>query len=217
MTDVSENLYPGYDVQAKRQGPSWNEATRRAIDERLALPREPRFFDAAQWRTLEAVCRRILPQPAERPPVPLAAMVDARVFAGRGDGQRDVRLPPLQEAWRLGLAALDAEARARHGRPFARLAAPAQDGLLRAMQHGELRHPAWERMPPALFFYQRLLHDITSAYYAHPTAWNEIGFGGPASPRGYVRLGENSRDPWEAVEAKPGEERKALEHNRHVR
>jgi hypothetical protein len=24
-----------------------------------------------------------------------------------------------------------------------------------------------------------------------------VGFGGPASPRGYVRLGLNQRDPWE--------------------
>ena len=39
-----------------------------------------------------------------------------------------------------------------------------------------------------------------------PTAWNEIGFGGPASPRGYVRMGLDRRDPWEAVEATPGEE-----------
>ena len=45
-----------------------------------------------------------------------------------------------------------------------------------------------------------MLHDIGSAYYAHPTAWSEIGFGGPASPRGYVRMDENRRDPWEAVE-----------------
>jgi len=27
------------------------------------------------------------------------------------------------------------------------------------------------------------------AYYMQPTAWSEIGWGGPASPRGYVRHG----------------------------
>ena len=37
-------------------------------------------------------------------------------------------------------------------------------------------------MPCKLFFEQRVLQDIPSAYYAHPVAWNEIGFGGPASP-----------------------------------
>lgn len=209
--------YPGYDVQSKRQGPSWNEPTRRAIDERLAV-HGPRFLEAGEWRTLSAVCARIVPQPADRPPVPLAALVDGKLFANRGDGFRDVRQPPLREAWRRGLAALDAEARRHHGKPFADLGGAEQDGLLRAMQHGELDDPTWQGMPPALFFSQRLLHDITAAYYAHPTAWNEIGFGGPASPRGYVRLDSNKRDAWEAAEARRAEdEPKARELNRRVR
>jgi hypothetical protein len=45
-----------------------------------------------------------------------------------------------------------------------------------------------------------LLRDIVEIYYAHPSAWSEIGFGGPASPRGYLRLGTNRRDSWEAEE-----------------
>ena len=43
-------------------------------------------------------------------------------------------------------------------------------------------------MPPKTFFPQRMAHDIVMAYYSHPTSWNEIGWGGPASPRGYVRM-----------------------------
>ena len=57
-------------------------------------------------------------------------------------------------------------------------------------------------MSAKTFFKQRMAHDIVYAYYAHPTAWNEIGWGGPASPRGYVRMGYNERDPWEAAEVK---------------
>jgi hypothetical protein len=62
-----------------------------------------------------------------------------------------------------------------------------------------------------------LLSDIVRAYYGHPTAWNEIGFGGPASPRGYVRMGFNRRDPWEAVEAHDGDEAAARRENKRVR
>ena len=50
-----------------------------------------------------------------------------------------------------------------------------------------------------------MAHDIVRAYYAHPTAWSEIGWGGPASPRGYVRMDFDERDPWEAAEAKHGD------------
>ena len=69
------------------------------------------------------------------------------------------------------------------------------------MQKGELDGPFWRGMPSDLFFSKRVLHDIVGAYYAHPTAWSEIGWAGPASPRGFVRLDKNMRDPWEAAEA----------------
>ncbi|MFC3607883.1 gluconate 2-dehydrogenase subunit 3 family protein [Stutzerimonas tarimensis] len=212
-----KQLYPGYNVLDKRHTPSWDPATRAVIEERLALPRQPRFCDAGEWSILEAICARILPQPGYRPAFALAALVDDKLHDNRGDGYRDARLPPLRQAWHQGLAALDAEALAKHGRGFARLAAESQDALLRAMQQDELSHPAWGPMPCGLFFSQRLLHDLTSAYYGHPDAWNDIGFGGPANPRGYVRLGPDSADPWEAVEARPGMEAKAEYRNRHVR
>jgi hypothetical protein len=38
---------------------------------------------------------------------------------------------------------------------------------------------------------------MLSAFYSHPWAWNEIGFGGPAYPRGYARLGAGEREHWE--------------------
>jgi hypothetical protein len=42
-----------------------------------------------------------------------------------------------------------------------------------------------------------------STFYSHPWAWNEIGFGGPAYPRGYMRrnMGPAGVDPGEPVEA----------------
>ena len=39
-----------------------------------------------------------------------------------------------------------------------------------------------------------------AAFYSHPWAWNEIGFGGPAYPRGYKNLGFDRREPWEVAE-----------------
>lgn len=211
MTD----RYPGYDVLSKRWTQSWNEQTRQVIDRRLAVPRQPRFFSAAEWRTLNAVCDRIMPQPADRPPVPLAAYVDQKIADRQLDGYRYAQLPPQDEAWRRGLAALDAAAEDAHAGPFHGLRPEQQDGLLRHMQQGELTGAAWGGMPCKLFFEHRVIPDITHAYYAHPVAWNEIGFGGPASPRGYVRMGLDRRDPWEAAEA--GSEEAALVRRKNLR
>jgi hypothetical protein len=208
--------YPGYDVLAKRHTPSWNEKTRRVIDRRLAMPRGPRLLGLTEFQTLEAICRRIVPQPETRPAVPIAAMVDARLFESRGDGYRDHRLPPMTEAWSRGLRAIESEALRRHGARFCELTAQEQDALLKAAQDGHLGGEEWGGMDCAIFFLKRLLPDVVTSYYAHPTAWNEIGFGGPASPRGYVRMDFNRRDPWEAVEATPGRELQAARQNAHV-
>jgi hypothetical protein len=210
--------YPGYDVLAKRNSPSWNEQTRRVVDKRLAIdPEHHEFFSDAEWRTIKAICDRIVPQPAERPPIPVAAMLDQKLHDNGGDGYRDSRLPPMREAWRIGIRSLNADALARHKHKFHKLAPSEQDALLHDMQNGNVDAAHWNGMPPEIFFSKRVLHDITSLYYAHPTAWNEIGFGGPASPRGYVRMNFDRRDPWEAVEAKPGHEEEARRENAHVR
>ena len=208
--------FPGYDVLDKRNTLSWNEATRHAIDQRLSVHPGPRFFTELEWVTLRAVCARILPQPTDRPPVPIAAYVDEKMFRNKIDGYRASALLPQGEAWQAALAALDAAAQEEHSNRFHELSGSEQDALLKRMQDGELTGPLWRGMPSKMFFAKRVLHDITNAYYAHPTAWNEMGFGGPAAPRGYVRLDANQHDPWEAAEAYPGEEEKALRKNRHV-
>lgn len=199
--------YPGYDVMAKRNTPSWNDATRQVIDARLAIVDAPEFLDPQEWLTLHAICDGIVPQCTRRTTqVPITAMVDRKLAEDHRDGYRDARLPPLREAWRRGLAAVEAAAQARAGVGFHRLIASARDALLQDMQDGKLDGAEWGGMPSALFFRERVAHDILAAYYSHPTAWNEIGFGGPAAPRGYVRMYFNRRDPWEAAEAKPGRE-----------
>jgi Gluconate 2-dehydrogenase subunit 3 len=209
--------YPGYDVLAKRRTPSWNEKTREVINDRLAIPREPRFLSPALFAILDAACRRIVPQPTDRPPVPLAAHVDTKLYENKLDGFRYAQMPEQGEAYRQGLAGLEEAARARHGQGFATLGAEAQDAILTGAQQDKLSAGAWGGMPSKMFFEHRLMLDTVTAYYAHPTAWTEMGFGGPASPRGYVRMGLDRRDPWEAAEAKPGEEDRARRENTHVR
>lgn len=209
--------YPGYDVMAKRDTPSWDAITRTVVDRRLATPTEPRFFTPTEFRTADALCRRIIPQPAGRAQVPLAALLDSKLLANSGDGFRVGDMPYMREAWRRGLAALDTEALVwPAASAFASQEDEMQDAVLRGIERGVVRSSAWADLDPKAFFSQRVLVDVPGLYYGHPIAWSEIGFGGPASPRGYVRLDGNPRDPWEAAEAKPGSETRALEDNRHV-
>ncbi|RDU97571.1 gluconate 2-dehydrogenase subunit 3 family protein [Trinickia dinghuensis] len=235
MSRSDRSRYPGYDVLLKRDTPSWDDVTREVVDARLATPNTPRFCNDAQWRALSALCAVLVPQscraasPGDNdikqddrlrwadPVVPVAAIVDEKLFNDTRDGYRDARMPPLRDAWRVGLAALDVESRRAHDIAFADLDETKQRDLVERMQRGELKDPAWEGMPSNVFFELRAMHDIAAAYYSHPRAWSEIGFGGPANPRGYVRMQANRRDPWEAAEAKPGDEERADKENRRAR
>ena len=49
-------------------------------------------------------------------------------------------------------------------------------------------------------FWALLMEDCVTAYYAHPWSWDEVGFGGPAYPRGYMRLENGLPEPWEKDE-----------------
>ncbi len=209
--------YPGYDVLAKRDTPSWNVQTRAVIDRRLASPGVPCFFTADEWVTADALCRRIVPQTGEADAVSLVALLDAKLQANAGAGFREADMPYMQKAWRAGLAAIDQEAKGRYAdQGFASLAVRDQDALLTAMQAGEASGRHWAGIDAKTFFERRILIDVPPLYYGLPKAWNEMGFGGPASPRGYVRLDGDRRDPWEAAEAEPGDEARARRENRHV-
>lgn len=209
--------FPDYDVLSKRQGPSWNDKTREVIARRLSIGSQPKFFTADEFLTVLAVADRIVPQPPTRSAIPVAGLVDHKLHLAQSDGYRLAGTPGDREAWRRGLQALDAEAELAFGGRFHKLPEGQQDLLLKRMQKGELRNAAWSPMTSDAFFKMRLARDLVLAYYAHPTAWSEIGWGGPASPRGYVRMDYDERDPWEAAEVRDGDIETARRKNDRVR
>jgi hypothetical protein len=201
--------YAGYDVLAKWDTPSWDDQTREVIRRRLTEVPARRFFSVTEWQTLEAACARLVPQPERSTPIPIVPWIDDKLHQNGRDGFRYHDMPPLRDAWRLGLEGIDQEGRRRFGADFRTLPNGNQDAVLRAIQAGDVSGGVWDRLPAKRFFTTILLKGVVGEYYAHPEAWNEVGFGGPASPRGYVRLGANQRDSWEARERDAAEERRA--------
>jgi len=57
----------------------------------------------------------------------------------------------------------------------------------------------WHHLPAARVW-SLWMRYACAAFYSHPWAWNEIGFGGPAYPRGYANLGLDAREHWEVRE-----------------
>jgi hypothetical protein len=197
--------YVGYDVLAKWDSPSWDDRTRQVIRRRLTEIPVRRFFSDAEWKILEAVCARLVPQPERPDPIPIVPWIDEKLHQNWLDGFRYADMPPSREAWRLGLEGINHESRRRFEVDFRSLPEAHQDAVLRSIQIGDVDDGSvWEHLPPQRFFTTVLLKEVVGEYYAHPAAWSEVGFGGPASPRGYVRLGVNQHDPWEAPSGDKG-------------
>src|SRR5262249_50829811 len=150
--------------------PSWNDKTRDVITRRLSITPEPRFFTPEEYATVVAIAERIIPQPLDRPPVPIAALVDRKLQDQTMDGYRAPDIPRDGEAWRLGLKALNTEAQSAYGRLFAALPDALRDKLLQSAQSGELKATEWGDLRCDVFFKKRMGRDIVLAYYAHPTA-----------------------------------------------
>ena len=177
--------YPDFDVL--EQAGHWDDVTREVVLARLETP-PLRFFSEAEAATLRAFCDVVLAQDRE-PRIPVLEHVDAKLAAGKGEGYRYADLPEDGETWRLTARGLDAA-----GFPGADDAERRE--ICGAFAAGEL--DLGEANPAHAW--SVVMRDALSAFYAHPWAWNEIGFGGPAYPRGYARLGVDLAESWEGEE-----------------
>lgn len=196
---------PGYysGFQTLSQQAYWDEATRKVVLDRVENVPPIRFFSAEEVRLMQAVCDRLLPQDdrdAEHK-IPVVNYIDDRLYNRRIDGYRFEDMPDDHEAHRLGLQAIEAIAQHLFRRPFVQLEPQEQDQVLQTIHDGNPPAAAhiWQRMPVARFW-MLIMQDVVDAYYAHPYVWDEIGFGGPAYPRGYMRLEGGKPEPWEVEE-----------------
>lgn len=201
-----QDRYPGANVLRQRW--HWDEATRRVVMDRVHNIPAFRNLNAHQQATLEALCARVIPQ-EHRPPerrVPIAPWIDQSCGREVLEGYRFEDMPPNNTAWYWGLEGLDQTAQAMFGAQFTDLDGDKQDEVLQAVRHGDPTGEVWRRMPARRWWVYVALRQITGVYYSHPYAWDEIGFGGPAYPRGYFALNHGAPEPWEPREV-PTEKR----------
>ncbi|HEX4521849.1 MAG TPA: gluconate 2-dehydrogenase subunit 3 family protein [Gaiellaceae bacterium] len=196
-TPQMHGRYPDYDCL--EQSGHWDAPTRNLVRSRVEDVPELRFFDAAQVAALTAFCDLVLAQDAE-PRIPVLPFVDRKLAEGRLDGFRYAGMPDDRETWRLVAAGLDFSARERGSSSFAAAEPAVQEELVDAFGGGRLAGGPWDRVDVKRAF-GVVIRGVLGAFYSHPWAWNEIGFGGPAYPRGYAVLGIGAGEPWEPDEA----------------
>jgi hypothetical protein len=194
--------YPGFSTLGQQK--FWDAATREKILHRVKMDPPIRFFTPEEHRLMEMLAAHILPQddrdPARR--IPIVPRIDERLHKGRTPGYRFASMPPDGEAYRLGFKAIEQIARKSYECSFHELPWKKQGELLKSIHDGKPKDGAaeiWEKMPIHRYW-TLLVQDCVEVYYSHPWAWDEIGFGGPAYPRAYMRLEHGEPEPWEVEE-----------------
>jgi hypothetical protein len=200
MTPQMHGRYPDYDVLAETG--HWDEVTRRLVLDRVHNVPPIRFFTEAEARTIGAFCDQLTAQDDD-PKVPVLNYLDEKLHEDNGAGYQYFDLPSDQELWRTVARGLDEEARKLGRDSYAVLTEHEQEELLHKFDQGELYGRAWATLNLSHAF-KVCVRDICEQFYAHPWSWNEIGFGGPAYPRGYAAFGSpdlGEEEHWEAKEA----------------
>jgi hypothetical protein len=177
--------YPDYDVLETAH--AWDPVTRDVVLARLHPPVRLRFFTADEEPTLRAFCDTVLAQDDE-PRIPVAEAVDEKLASGRRDGYRYADMPDDGDTWRLVLAALDETARTAYDRRLADCDEEQRESVVAQFADAKVSGGTWGELNVA-HAWSVVMRYCLAGFYAHPWAWNEIGFGGPAYPRGFMRLG----------------------------
>jgi hypothetical protein len=186
-----------------RQAPRWDELTALTIRTRVAPPAAPRFLTAAEQATARALVGQLLDQQHDDIGVPVMEMIDARLADGQTDGWRYEDMPEDGQAWRDTLAHLDTDAKERFGTGFATCGSSEQASVIQAVQ--DLGSRDWHGLPAAQVWSLWTRYACT-ALYAHPAAWDEIGFSGPAYPRGYKNIGVDALESFEVRDTRPAQD-----------
>ena len=191
--------FPGFRVLD--QADTWDDATTSVVFARIGRPADIRFFDLHEQATVTALFDEVLDQQGEDR-VPVTAMVDARLAESQGDGWHYDSMPSDGEAWHGTLAALDEDAQAAYGRSFADCDRDSRHALMNAVQNGDGDWHGYHRAQ----VWSLWTRYACTAFYAHPTAWNELGFPGPAYPRGYKNPAVAGREPFEVRDHRPADQ-----------
>jgi hypothetical protein len=192
--------FPGFDPLSQVR--HWDPVTADLVLARAAAPPAVKFFTAAEEACARVLLNLLTGQDGDLV-IPVLEMVDSRLAAGETDGWRYADMPEDAQAWRATLAHLDLDADRRCGVSFADAPRPDQEALVQAVQ--DLKSQDWHGLP-ADHVWSLWTRYACTAFYAHPVAWAEIGFPGPAYPRGYKNAGVGKREPFEAGDAHPADD-----------
>lgn len=189
-----ESLYPNYDVLALQD--EWDANTRGIVLQRLG-PFQFKLLSKWQQDMVKAVARHLAHDNRTEILTWIAAYLDEQLRHPVGESQRKPGLPPVKDLILGGLDALENWAKEQYLKGFLSIKSEHQLEYLQLLEVGGMPQDGGWGVEKQKEFFAKLVGLVVAAYYSHPWVWSEIGYGGPAYPRGYVRVELGLADPWE--------------------
>lgn len=193
---IQNTLYPAFHVLDEKD--AWDDHTQSIVNARLAVLPQYSFLSAQEAVMLYDICSLLVNDSSSEVLQFVICHIDQTLHSSPGESQRNVGVPAGKDLIRLGLHALEKSAMHYESTFFLALDPAIQKQLLQRISEAKAE-PAtdWSNVPQQAFF-QKLMNLTIESYCSHPKVWSEIGYAGPAYPRGYVRTQLGQLDPWEA-------------------
>ncbi len=206
---MTKTRYPEFDVMREQQ--AWDTHTRAIVAKRLETPPKS-SADKGAWREeeralLQCVLTHLLYEDRDEILSFVTGHFEQTLGRRYGEAQRKRSTPAQDQLVAAGLDALDDVAKHRHAHAFTACETEQQYGILHDLQLGRLEAVGAMAQLPQKELFTKLLSLAAEAYASHPTVWSEMGYAGPAYPRGYYRIESGLRDPWEPVAERNEEKR----------
>lgn len=178
----------------------WDSHTREIVEKRLTYHEFPKDapLDYQEVHTLHTLCAILLDETCEQILSYMLHHFQTKLTSDIGEAQRKKDIPKESLLIGEGLLALNLFCINQYNNFFHSLDDEAKKDLINKMLQGNISLETSSRKIPAQEFIKKILTEAVSSYYSHPQIWSEIGYAGPAYPRGYVRSELGLTDPWEA-------------------
>ncbi|MFC5406137.1 gluconate 2-dehydrogenase subunit 3 family protein [Cohnella soli] len=191
-----KSQYPSFNVMNEKD--EWDGHTQLIVSSRLESSVKFQFLTEHEVEMLRSICSLLVDDALPDALEYVISHIDRTLYSSPGEGQRKVGVPAAPEYIRQGLAAFDRSSQLKYSATFAKLSATEQKQLIQDISVGR-DHPAevWNGIPQKDLF-NKLMQLTVESYCSYPRVWSDIGYAGPAYPRGYVRTQLGQLDPWEA-------------------
>lgn len=188
--------YPSFNVLDEKD--AWDDHTQQIVTSRNHSMVKYEFLNECEVEILRCVCSLLVDDSSSGPLEFVISHIDQTLFSSPGEGQRKVGVPAAQELIRQGLEAMEKSSQHMYSISLAELETENQKKMIKDISENKAESSAiWNGVPQKALF-EKLMRLTVESYCSHPRVWSDIGYAGPAYPRGYVRTQLGQLDPWEA-------------------